>query len=132
MVMVKMMRQKGHFHVAHLPDLKVKALSMPYLLCAGNIFGNMRNRTSSLRVKQKKTTCKSGVRDSRFHLVVLMPYETDGMRRLEENLNGELIKNVLGKFQYKNYLDLSFPSFKIKSKGDLIEPLHKVGIKLWW
>lgn len=124
-IMVKMMRQTGHFHVAHLPQLKVKAISLPYLLCAGNVYANVRNRT--VRAKKKKVTCKSGVRDSRFHMVVLMPYESDdGMQKLEANLTGELFQSVLRKFQYKSYLDLSFPSFRLKSKGDLINSVGNV------
>ena len=126
--MVKMMRQAGHFHVAHLPQLKVKAISLPYLLCAGNVFANLRNNRTSRANKKKKVTCKSGVRDSRFHLVVLMPYDMsgDGMGKLESNLTGELFQSVLRKFQYKSYLDLSFPSFRLRSKRDLVNSVASV------
>ncbi|CAG7786210.1 unnamed protein product [Allacma fusca] len=121
-LIVNTMQQTGHYFMTPVPELDAQAISIPYLLCDGlKLSTPSFNRTLRSKPRKKLKTCKSGVKDSRLQMIVLLPNSQDGLRAMERKFTRQTLLSIPARFDYKTYLDLRIPRFQMVSKKNVAD-----------
>ena len=108
--------EKGDFYVSSSKTVKADMM-------------RQKARYSVLKLKGTKATAlKLPYKGDRFHMVVILPDEKDGLDQLQKDLSKVKFSEDF-KFEKPSTYRVGLPKFKIETKIELIEKLRKLGIK---
>ena len=108
--------EKGDFYVSSSKTVKADMM-------------RQKAKYSVLRLKGTKAKAlKLPYKGDRFHMVVILPDEKDGLDQLEKDLSKVKFSEDF-KFEEPSTYRIGLPKFKIEARFELVERLRKLGIK---
>lgn len=79
----------------------------------------------------KVETLEMPYKNSKISMVILLPFESNGIKDLEKNLNYKKLREILSrKNMIKKNIEVTMPRFKIEFEKNLNEIAKEVRLKL--